>query len=376
MASYTPSYDYQNQVRDLGNEFSQIMVQMPNLLSLIATGGVASSVKHEWLEDTISAQTWTVNGAYTSGGGTVTVDSTVGLNVGDIVIYEASTGASIATTHKVVTVPNATTFTITPYGSGVADANISDNAVVKIISRPRNESTTASYTDGQEPTVEYNYCEIIDEAVKVSKTAEAVKKYGIGSALNYQVANAMKRMAYRLNNSIVHGRRVARTASEAGTMGGLLEFVGNSTNGNVIDNLNAAVTYDVINAAITTGVGLGGTNLNTIVCHPNQAVKISKFNSTIVQTPRTDPVTGQSITSVLGGLGNIANIVHDWTFPKDKILIVDTSKLKLAYLRTAQDMDATSAQSDDFFARRVLSELTLEVKNAKNSHVLINNVLL
>lgn len=374
--AYQVSYDYQNQVRDLANEFNQILVQTPNILSLIASGGVATNLKHEWLEDVVTAQTWMVNGAYTSGGGTVTVDSTTGLKVGDIVIYEAPTGASIATTHKVLTIPNATTYTITPYGTGVVDANIVDNSVVKIISRPKNESTVADYTDGQEPTLEYNYCEIIDEAVKISKTAQAIKLYGISDALNYQVKIGLDRMARRLNNAVIHGRRKARTSVEAGTMGGLMEFVGASTNGNVIDGLNAAISYDMINSAITTGVSLGATSLNTILCHPNQAVKISKFNSTIVQTQRTDSVSGSTITSLVGGLGNVANIVHDWTFPKDKILIVDTSKLRLAYLRQPQDMDSTSAQSDDFFGRRVLAELTLEVKNAKNSHILINNVLL
>lgn len=375
MAIFQVSYDYQNQVRDLQNEMNQVLVQMPNILSLIASNGVATHIKHEWLEDVVTAQTWTVDGAYTSAGGTVTVDSTVGMATGDIVTYETSAGATIATTHK-VTVTSGTEYTITPYGAGVSDADIGDNAIVKLVSRPRNEGTTASFTAGQEPTVEYNYCEIIDEAVKVSKTAQASKEYGIGNLMNYQVANAMKRMAYRLNNAVLHGKRVARTSSESGTMGGLLEFIGASTTGNVIDNSNGALTYDVINAALTTGVSLGATGLNTIICHPNQAVKISKFNNSVILTPRDDNTTGSSITSVLGGLGNIAKVVYDYTFPKDKVLIVDTSMLRLAYLRGTQDMDATSSESDDFVARRVLSELTLEVKNAKRSHVLITNVLL
>lgn len=371
--AYQNSYEYQNLKRDLSDVFNQIVKQAPALISLIPTGVNATSTKHEWLEDYVQQLFLTVNGAYTSGGGTVTVDDTTGLKNGDIVSYETQTGLSIATMHVVSNI-TATTFDIVAYG-GFADSNIPDNAIVKIVNRPRNEGTSAIFTEGQEPVVEFNYTEIIDEAARITKTAEAVQVYGLTERkLDYQVEVALKRMMWRLNNAVIHGRRVQRTSVVAGTMGGILQFVSAGTE-NVIDNLGVAITYDVLNEAITQGISLGATGLNTIVCHPKQAMRISTFNNSIVQTQRTDSITGSQVVSVLNGLGQIANVVTDFNFPKDKILIVDTTKLALSYLRNPEDSDATTSPADDYFARRILMELTLEVKNAKNCHVLINNVL-
>lgn len=382
MAQKQLSYDYQNLIRDLSNEFQQIQVQYPSIISLIpVSGNRVKSTKHEWLEDVVSEKTWTVDGAYTALGGTVTLDSTAGLIAGDIIMYEATNGASINTTHKVVTVASGTQITIAPYGTGVVDVNIADNAIVKLVSRPTAESSTAIFGDGQEPTVEYNYTEIIRDGAKVSRTTLQTMAYGInpqatGEVLNYQVKIAMDRMLRRMNRSILFGKRVARGAGESGTMGGILEFVGKSTSGNVIDASAGALTYDMLNSALKTGVSLGATGLNTIVVHPDQMTKISKFNSTIVQTDRKDSETGSFITRVLDGLGGVSNVVYDWTFPKDQLMIVDTSKLAIAYMEPLSDKDARQSDADDFVARSLLAEYTLQVKNASTSHVLIKNLAL
>jgi hypothetical protein len=82
---------------------------------------------------------------------------------------------------------------------------------------PKGESTDASANDGREPTTEYNYTQIFDRTAKVSKTAQAVKKYGIDSAIDYQVQNQMLDMAYEIVSSVIFGKRVQRGVGEAGT---------------------------------------------------------------------------------------------------------------------------------------------------------------
>jgi hypothetical protein len=374
--AFQNSYEYQNLKRDLSDIFNQVLIQSPNILSLIPVGAAATATKHEWLEDKLSPQTFSVDGNYTAGGGTVTLDSTAGLEVGDILTYRTVNNASIETKHIITTVVDSPDINIAPYGSAV-DVNIPDNAVVRYM-RPIREGSDPVIKAGQEPVVKYNFTQIFQEAVMVTKTAEKVGIYGLDSKINYQVGVAMDRLKRDLNTAVLYGERVQRTGTTPGTrgtMGGLMYYLNQSTSGNVI-NGGAALDYSMLNSAMITGYSLGATNLSAIVCSPRTANKISSFNQSIVQTQRTDSTTGSAITSVVSGLGNVSKVIHDHLFPDDQLLIVDTSKISLHYLQPLELADATPTQASNYISKSLLTELTMEVRNAETGHILLKNFTL
>ena len=159
------------------------------------------------------------------------------------------------------------------YGGSV-DENLTSGATVTLVSRPKNESTEATANNGYEPTVEYNYTQIMDRTAKLSLTSLEVDKYGIGDALNYQVERQLQDIAYELGNTILNQARVARTSSEAGTMGGIMRFL-QAASGNDVDGAGAAVTQTILNNAFEIARKNGATNINLMVCHPIQMRKIS-----------------------------------------------------------------------------------------------------
>jgi len=251
--------------------------------------------------------------------------------------------------------------------------------VAFLIGSPKNESSDPSADSGYEPTAKFNYTQIFDRTAKVSKTSEAVKIYGIESALNYQVKRQLMDLAYEMNNAIIYGRKVLRDGSNPGSMDGILAIL-EAASGNQVDASAADITPSLLNDAFEQGFANGATSMRTLICAENQARKISGFNvagnNPIVT--RDERVAGSYVTSFvsdlpIGGQGQISQIVVDPNFPKDKIVLVDTNDIGVVPLRSFTDENA-AAPGADYYSRRVLGEYTLELRNAATKHMVIKNL--
>jgi len=388
MAGYQASYDYANTIRDLSEAFKIIVKQIPTLSALIGApivgmdGNpiVARATKHEWLEDTASPQSFTVNDTRAIAGGTLVLTSTVGVKAGMVFGFRSALGASKTVQLIVSSVTNGTDLAVAVYG-GSTDVQLVATDVAFLIGTPKNESTSPDPVNGYEPTAVYNYTQIFDRTAKVSKTAEAVRLYGIASALDYQVTHQLWRLAYEMNNAIIYGRRVLRDGSNPGSMNGILAYM-EAVSGNQVDASGAAISPSLLNDGFEQGFANGATAMRTIVCAENQARKISGFNSSgnnpIIT--RDEKMAGSYVTSFvsdlpIGGQGQVSQIVVDPNFPKDKVLLLDVSQIGVVPLQGRQFTDVDAAgNGDDFFARRVLGEYTLEFRNAATNHIELKNL--
>ena len=111
-----------------------------------------------------------------------------------------------------------------------------------------------------------------------------MRLYGIDDTLDYQVQNGARNIARRMNNALIYGVRVERSASENGSMGGILQFVG-QPGGNVVDAGGAAISSDMLNNAIEEIIRDGGMS-NVLIANTNQAKRISAFNVANLQIER------------------------------------------------------------------------------------------
>ncbi len=373
MANKQLSYDYQNTRRDLADIFSQVFASLPLLIGLIAIGAAATSTKHEWLEDEIAVKQAVVSTQVNSSATSLSVVSTAGFEEGMILRFETAAGISLLEQVKVTGVTNSTTLAISRGYGGTTAAEIPANAIALPIAKPLAEATDAKPSAGSEPSAEYNFTQIFDRTAKVSKTAEAVKMYGIGSALNYQTDLKMRELTRDLNSQIVYGRRVQRDGSNNGSFGGVMQFMENG----VTDSTGGAISAKVINNVFEAIFEAGGISNRYAICvAPNQARKISQFmtaGNVPAGTKTTD--TGFAINRFVGDIpafgGNPyeAFVSVDPNLPKDRLMVLDLDRIKLVPLngRTWSDEDASPAGAD-YFARRILGEYTLEVKNGKTCH--------
>ena len=370
------SYDYQNDIRDLWPAFEAVIQKSPVLSQLIRVEGSATNTKHEWLEEVVSPVQWTIKAgnAYTAADGAIVLTSNVGVKVWDILEFELPTGA-LGTLNAKVTAVNVDgeTISISVYG-GSTDQNMAVASIVSLLSRPKNEATEATADNGYEPSVEYNFTQIFDRTAKVSKTSLEVPKYGIGGAMNYQVERQLMDIGYEVASTMLRSPRVQRTASEAGTMWGIMRFLKSAT-GNSLDGAGA-ISQAIINNAMEIAKSNGANGISVLLCHPTQARKISAFNTagsnpqTMIQ--RADTTTGSYVTTFVSDQGDAMVIIADRNFAKNEVALLDPSKVALVPLqnRAFTDSDATPAGAD-YVARRVLWEYTLEVKNAADSHAYI-----
>lgn len=379
MANFQLSYDFQNNVRDLSDAFETIITNQPVFTSLLSIGGPATNTKHEWLEDVTSPTETQLGAAYTAASGSITVDSTTGFKAGDIIDFEnGTTGARSTLIAKVTSVDSSTKLSIVVYG-GSTDQNLPDNSKVFLMSRPKNEATEAEADTGYEPTTEYNYTQIFDRTAKVALSALSVNTYGIqdplGTKLNYEVNKQLEQLAYEMVITGFRSPRVQRTSSEAGTMGGLLRYLGQATQSNFAVGGN--LTESALNDAADLFHQNGAMGVTTILAHPVQARKISSFVSNYrrVNVDQGTTIAGTFVQQFISDSGDILNIVMDRHMDKDKVALIDPSKLALVPLqeRAFRDKDATP-NGADYVARRIIGEYTMQVKNAANCHVLMTGI--
>ncbi len=369
------TYSFANQVRDLSNEFDAIRQASPVLLSLLRIGAAASNVKHEWLEDKLAPKSDAINNAagYLANATEIVVDDESKFEVGMLIAAEGSFEVMKVT----AVTANTHTLTVTRgYGSSTAAA-LSDNQVIKIISKPRLQGTDPGDDAGQEPSVEYNYTQIFDRTAKVSRTGQIIKKYGIEDALNYEVSVQMDQLMRDLNNSLIYGRRVASSAGVPSSMGGLLQFLA-QTGANKSDASAADLTPTMLNNLLES-IYTDGGKPSILLCNTMQARKITAFNSsTSNYTVQQDSkIAGNQVIRFMGDLpmGVITDIVVDINMPRDVVMILDPSRLELNPLDGSafKDEDARLPGAD-YFARRILGEYTMTVKNAKEAHGMLYNL--
>jgi len=367
------SFDYNNLKRDLSDVFDVIIKSKPVLSTLIPMDWeVATATKHEWLEDVVSPKSWILDGAYTADDWEITVVSAEGLVVGSIITFEKPTWASSTLTAKVTDITWKVA-TIAIYGDDSVDENLADASIVKLISVPKGEGSSPTANDGREPTVEYNYTQIFDRTAKVSKTSQEVEKYGIADAISYQVENQLIDIAYEMVSTIIFSKRVQRSVGEAGTMWSILYYLSKAT-GNKINASAGAVSSTILNNGLAKANENGALNINAIIGHPDQIRKVGAFNQNNIQISRQDTWRGNYVTEYVWDLWTVTTLIADRNFPKDKLGLIDTSKLRVLPLQNRQFAQENAAGNwDDFYAVRILGEYTLQLKNAA-THILIENL--
>lgn len=389
------TYDFSNAIRDVDVAFDTLVANSPSFLKLLGSVGtsfdpitgapVVKNHKYEWVNDSMGQYATAISGFGTDGDGTViNVASSTGFEVGSIVRFESTAGASKTELARVTAVNSATQVEIArDYGSTTGVTLIVGDVMI-LNSTPKNEGSSVGSAIKHEGTIDFNYTEIFDEAANLSKSALATLTYDGATAMQYQVRAAMVRLARKLENASLYGVRVQRTSSVAGTMGGVIAQI-SASGGNIEAAGGNALSQAYINNVIEDIVADGGMmSRPVILCSPNQARKLSALNTSgtnpIVYKDNSDRTLGNFTTAFIGdlpinGSGIVAQVFQCQNMVKDKVAIIDMDLINLRVMRGLSSTDATVPGNDEF-TQRLLTELTLEVKNATKAHGIITGLAL
>ncbi len=387
----TNSYDFNNPIRDVSPEFDTLIANSPSLLRLFGSlnpnstlnidSPVVTNNTYEWIDDVLTAVATTITGFDTDGDGTgINVASTDGIEAGSILRFSTSADVTRTEQVQVTSVDSATDLTVVRDYAGSAHQTFVIGDKVFLNSTPRNEGSGVGPTRTQQGSIVVNYTEIFDEPIKLTRTAQASNTYDQANSLARQQYAAMVRLTRKLENALLHGLPLQRTPADQGTMGGLIHFL--SQVGGNVNSTGGAISQTLINDVIEDISAKGGMLIDPVlVCSPNQARRISAFNTSgsnpITYRQSGSTSTGEFVTSFIGDLpingnGTTAQVFVAQDMWRDQVLVLDASKFRLRPMSPLAVK--TLPEMTDGTTQRMLTELTLEVNNAKESHGILTGL--
>ena len=366
------SYDFKNQVRDLGDELSSVVEQSSNILRLFATRPEATQRKHEWLEDQITGSRCVVTDTVTSHQCPMSATDLAKLRVGTLVYVEGDT-AVFRVTAIDATYNKATVERVGANGSAKTDPAVND--VLVVMSTPEAEGTTEGENKIHQSGHADNYTQIFRKDIVLSGSALAIATYGIENSIQRQTILRLADFARDLNLQALRGIPIQPTASVNGAAGGLFYF-GTLDGGLSVDAGSLAFDSFVVNDGAQAIAAEGG-NPQVIICSIGQARVLSADMNDKITVVRADNQRGTFVANVVNDVtGAMMQIFADKAMPDDQAFIVDPDGFGIAALRGRSVWDEdTTPRGFDGIRRTIMGEYTFEFKNAKQRICRVTNLL-
>lgn len=318
------------------------------------------ATKAELLEDTMPPFTTTLSSAINNSTTTIPVATGTGAQFrqGDQILIG---------TEKMLVISVATdnlTVDTRPYGSTSA-ASALINATVTLTTRSMPEAADATTGYSTTTTQPYNYSQILSQAVKVSKTAAKISKYGVEDLMDYEVSKLFAdggsagHLAKLLQRTWYYGERVIRGSGNAyGSTGGFKTFVTT----NKTDLAGEAITKDAVHTIIRQIRDSGGRATH-LVANSWGIEKLTSMYDGSVETRRDETVGGIEIKEILTPHGRV-KLVYDYMCPAGEYYF--TNKAKVGWVPVREFERSVISEQGDYFVSDVAGEYTFLLGNEKS----------
>lgn len=315
-----------------------------------------TAVKHEWLEDDVRGTTSLVTNNPLAVAGT-----TLNVTTGDGVKFRAQDILKIEDELVRVTAVATDALTITRGWGGTTDAQHNQNTVVTLVAPalPQGQETLLGARTTTKSGL-FNYTQIFEEEVKVSKTMQATRKYTQQNDPEYHIGAQLEIIGVNMERTLLFGRKQQPTASLPGAMDGIFARV--STN--VYNKSGAALTQAHMEDALEDIWEAGG-RAGLLVTNSTQARQIDTFLDPYRETSYDDPVLGTYVRRYRTRFGEV-DILLDRHMPADTVLILDEDKIGFGPLEgralSTMKLAVTSKEVDNW---QISGEYTSEVRLEK-----------
>lgn len=357
----TFSYDFSNQRRDLTDVLSTVMAQESNIIQLFPLRPEATQRKHEWLEDQISGDRCTVNGAVSESKLPMSATDLAKLAVGTQ--FHVNEDSALFKVTAIDTTNNKATVSLVG-ANGSSKTMPANGDIIILVSTPEKEGSSEGENKVHQSGANYNYTQIFRKEVKLSGTAIQTSVYGIENDINRQVNLRMMDFVRDLNQTALFGIPAQASNVANGAAGGLF-YYGTQDGGLYIDANGAAFDSFLVNDAAQAVAGQGG-NPTTIICGIGQARVLSADMHNKITVVQEDRTRGTYVANVVNDVtGAMIQIFADKGIPDTMAFVADTSGFGLVPMRGRSVVDYDSTPNGfDGIRRTILGEYTFEFKNA------------
>jgi len=343
------SYDVSENKVDVSPVLSMLELPDTPLLNTIGISDKAVvGTKYEWWDDVLPVLKVSLAAAYTSGGGSLTVETGAGkkFKVGNVIKVEDSIYRVTNVSGDVLTI--------------AVIANDADHAAdvdVEIIGDANPEAN--DYTDSpyEQKIKRYNVTQIFTEYVKFSGTQLSVKQYVNEDAFLDEVQRKLKKMRILLERSAWMGVRVDPSDNSTPRLfGGIKWFIDN-------DGITVSATFSEanFNAFLKSIYDSGGVTKEAWMNATTKA-NFNALNSDKLVVERNDTTAGRLINAYLSDYGNL-ELRTTPHIPPDVIVVFDTSKVTIRPLENRQAAYEQLAKTGDYIKGQIVGEYTLEFRN-------------
>lgn len=352
--------DTANNAIDIADTLDMLDTTDVPLLSRVGKDSMRKQVvalKHEWLEGAMRGLDVKLAADANFDNTTDPVDIAVAagegkkLAVNDILLADSELVRVTAISTDTISVARA-------FGGSTA-ASHADAGTVQIVGQAW--LTDADPGTGRYTTVTnvYNYVQAYNSSIKVTSTEQSIEKYVRQNTMDAQLRDEMKVMWQTWERALLHGRKVAPTATVAGAMDGILVRIGNA-----YAKAGAALVEQDLITAQKDVYDAGGPQVLTGFVGSTQRQFVSRLLDPYRQTSRTDTTAGSRVNTFESDFGEI-NFVLDRNIPKDTIILVDIGRIGFGPLRDhAMKMLPIATKSGFYREAQVFGQYTSELHDA------------
>jgi hypothetical protein len=365
----------------MGEDVSDVVallapMETPLLDIIGASDRPATSVKHEWIEDTLNPTTDVLSTAVASTGRAA--GDQVGLNVahstrfriGDLVQMGAGT------TRETLLVNSAfsanTIGAVSGYGGSTIVNSVGAGSVVEIIGNAalEGEDTDEDLTVTQGRVA--NYTQIFKAGIKISGTALAASWTTTSNKLAEQKMARLRELLVQLEKSVLLGRTSTNT-------------IGSDVNRRTMAGIVASLSTNIQSWGTFTESGLsnmlqlaynqGSRSIDVLVVPPDTKRLMSAWNANRIHIVQNVPEGRaredwfRSLVSVYESDFGVQQVVMNrWlSNTQVKALALDSSRIKVVPLAGRSFAYEELAKGGDHIRGQVVGEYTLEFRN-ENAH--------
>lgn len=278
---------------------------------------------YEWLNDTYTDRTDTITEAVANTTTTeITLATATLFQPGDVVLIDSE--------QMWISSILASVATVTRGFNETTAATHLDNAVVTRVGRARIDGDDADDSPGTEITSSYNYTQIFQRTVNLSRSSLKKNRYGIANLEDYMINKFMDELMMDLARVPYYGGRSAGTEnSVARSAGGFKTFI----TGNVTYATSTAATGGTALALTRKHIDdtfalifADGGDPNLILTTAWAQRKVNDFYEGFVSTERSEQLGGVLIKKLQNPVsGKVVDIVVDRQCLSGQLWMLDSS---------------------------------------------------
>lgn len=311
-----------------------------------------TSVKVEWLEDELVPGSTALGGAATTGDTILVVGDATIIKTNDLIRvgdeFMRVSGHSVTTPATQILVQRS-------WGAPAATGYASGATVLILGNLPQEGDDPVAGINFQR-TQPFNYTQIYQDQVEITRTEEKAAKYGVRSESSYQIGKRLKENAIKLEKNLILGTREQDTVNRRRSMGGLDFFI---TTG--VDSSTTTITEALLVDQLQDSYDRGGS-VDLLAVGGTQKRKISAFDADSIVLARDDNVRGAVVDYIDSDFGRIYIVLNRW-IPTRFAFGLEKQYIDLTWFDPFfVEMLAKTGDRQEW---QMVGELTMKVRNEK-----------